>query len=249
MKPIVPLFTLTFMVLSGLYSCRKPLVEGTSLSASGIVFDEVKNKPVANAKIYLFGANRFFTGLSYSVGPLDSVVSGSDGKFSINFKADGTSIDYGFQVGILQYGGYVYGDQNNYVVDRSDPMYKLNYARNVTNAVVKARELNYIRIQLKVDENPFDSFYVRIDSRVSEALIIGQTIDTSILLRHLPGGQTRIQFYTSSRRDTAGLAALNANLVTPRYSIQRTLVDTIYPDMRDTIFFSKTISNSLNMPR
>ena len=62
-------------------SCRKAVEQGKLVKASGTVFDPVKNKPLANAKLYLFGAHTTFYGIYYTDGPLDSTVSDNSGKF------------------------------------------------------------------------------------------------------------------------------------------------------------------------
>jgi hypothetical protein len=251
MKRNIQITCLIFLAMPVIFiSCRKHVEAGTDLSASGVVFDEIKNKPLANAKLYLYGAQQTFYGIYYANGPLDSTTSDKKGKFSIHFKAEGTSIDYGLTLGILGYGGYAYDDQSNYIIDRTEQMFKFNYALNVKNAVVKARELNYTKIHLTVLENPYDTFFVRIDALIRQvSLIKGQSIDTIIYVRHLPGEQNIISYYTESLRDTAGLAELNIDPFGRLYSITRMLNDTIMANMAETLYISKTIPNSLLMPR
>ena len=229
------------IILASLASCRKEVPAGTTVSASGIVFDSVKNKVLANAKLYLFGANRTFYGIYYSKGPLYSVISDNNGKFSISFTADGTSIDYGLQLGVLEYGGYVYNSQTNYVIDNTQPLFKFNYSTNVTNAVVRGRELNYIKLHLKVLTNPFDTIKVRTTAIRQVTLVKGQSIDTTILLRQLPNEQNMIEYYTESIRDTVGYI--------PGQSIRRITRDTLQTGFADTLFHSKIIANSSLIPR
>ncbi len=249
MKQSIFIISFIFLTLLSLTSCRKPVPLGTVLSASGLVFDSVKNKPLPNAKLYLFGAHSTFYGIYYDDGPIDSTVSDNTGKFSIHFTADGKSIDYGLQLGVLEYGGYVYGTQTNYVIDYTQPIFKFNYSTNVTNAVVKGRELNYTKVHLKVITNPFDTFFVSTNALRQATLVKGQSIDTTIILRHLPNQQNQISYYTQSIRDTVGLAALNSNPNGHMFSVRRVLSDTFTANMADTINFNKTILNSLSMPR
>jgi hypothetical protein len=214
---------------------------GTRVTASGIVFDSVKNKVLANAKLYLFGANQTFYGVYYSQGPLDSTVSDNNGKFSISFTADGKSIDYGLQLGVLGYGGYVYNNETNYVMDITQPMFKFNYSTSVSNAVVRGRELNYTKLHLKVLVNPFDTIKVMSKANRQEILIRGQSVDTILFVRHLPNQPNIIEYYTESIRDTVGYIMGT--------SIRRTTRDTLQTGMADTIYHSKTIPNSSYMPR
>lgn len=229
--------------LIALSSCRKEVPLGTRVTASGIVFDSVKNKVLANAKLYLFGAHQTFYGIYYSQGPLDSTVSDNNGKFSISFTADGKSIDYGLQLGVLEYGGYVYNNQTNYVIDNTQPLFKFNYSTNVSNAVVRGRELNYTKLHLKVLVNPFDTIKVRTTAIRQVTLLKGQSIDTTILVRHLPNQQNIIEYYTESIRDTIGF------IPGPGTSIRRIYRDTLQTGMADTIYHSKTIPNSSLIPR
>ncbi|MFP5042915.1 hypothetical protein [Parasediminibacterium sp. JCM 36343] len=241
------LLTLTFIVT--LTSCRKDVPAGTTIYISGIVFDSVKNKTLPNAKLYLFGAEKTFYGIYYVGGPYDSVTTDANGKFSLQYKAEGKSVDYGLSLGELNYGGYNYRDNENYVIDNYYPMFKLNYSTNTSNAVARARELNYSKIHLKVLNNPYDSFYIRTYAQYKPILIIGQSIDTTVVLRHLPNQLNSFQYYTEAYRDTIGLAALNSNPNGHSFSIRRMLNDSFTTNMDDTIFINKTILNSLSMPR
>ena len=245
-KIIISLVVLTFLTMT---ACRKNIPSGTSISASGIVFDAVKNKALPNAKLYLFGAHSTFYGIYYDDGPIDSTISDNNGKFSIHYTANGKSVDYGLTLGILEYGGYNYGTQTNYVLDYTQPIFKFNYLTNVTNAIVKGRELNYTQIHIKVISNPFDTIFVKTSASEQKTMITGLSIDTTIIVRHLPNQLNTIAYYTESLRDTVGLAALNSNPNTHWFSITRAIYDSINANMSDTIFVNKTIINSLLMPR
>ena len=242
------LFLLSGAVLHS--SCEKAIPIGTEISVSGEVRDMVKNKRLPNAKLYVFGANRTLSGTYYSIGPVDSVVSDASGRFTILFKTHGYAMDYGLRLGMVEYGGVNYGAETNYVADPAEPIYKFNTSRQISNAVVRARELNFTRVELRVLNNPFDTFLVRSSADIRRVTLLrGQSIDTTIVLRHLPMAQNRIEYYTEARRDTAGLAAANANPNGPFTSIRRMVRDTIQADLRDTIFIRRVINNSLEMPR
>lgn len=218
-------------------SCRKAVEQGVVITASGIVFDSVKNKPLPFAKLYLFGAHSTFYGIYYSEGPLDTVVADAAGKFSIRYTAEGKSIDYGLTLGVLNYGGYNYANSENYVVDNYSPMFKFNYATNVSNAVVRARELNFTKINLKVSSNPYDTFIVRTSSAFEQITYIkGHTIDTTIYVRHLPDSKNVIYYRTE--RNT-----------TDSFFIQREIRDTVSANMKDTISINKTIISTYSMPK
>lgn len=251
MKQTYKIAIVLLVTIISITACRKAVEVGKNISASGIVFDAVKNKPLPNAKLYLYGAHQTFYGIYYSQGPLDSTISDNLGKFTIHFTADGNSIDYGLTLGNLGYGGYSYCSQINYVVDNLEPMFKFNYSTSISNAVVKARELNYTKVHLKVTVNPYDSFYLRTSASGVASLVIGQSIDTTIVVRHLPNEKNYFEYFTQSLRDTIGLANLNSNPDpnTHHFGVLRIITDTIMTNMSDTITINKTFPNSLLIPR
>ena len=236
------------LLLLTLVSCRKVIEAGTVIKASGTLMDPVKQKPLPNAWLYLYGAKGGFYGMYYSQGPLDSTLTDNNGNFSIQYIAKGESVDYGLA---LQPSIGEYINRNpGYMSDYTEPIFKFNYARNINNAIVKGRELNFLKIHLKVNSNPFDSFYVRNYIQIqSPVLLKGKSIDTTFVMRQLPRELNFIQYYTESLRDTAGLAALNSNPNAHLYSVTRMIKDTMIPGMEDTVFIEKTIDSSLSMPR
>ena len=229
------LFILTLLVT--LTSCRKDVPAGTTIYISGVVFDSVKNKTLPNAKLYLFGAHTTFYGIYYTQGPYDSVTTDANGKFSLQYKAEGKSVDYGLSLGELAYGGYNYGDNENYVIDNYYPMFKLNYSTNISNAVVRARELNFTKIKLKVLSNPYDTFIVRTSAAFGQINYIkGHSIDTIIYVRHLPNMQNVIFYRTESNTPDS-------------FFIRRQVTDTFSATLGDTVFLNKTINSVYSMPK
>ena len=241
MKQSIILTAFAVALLVAFTACRKEIPAGKSVTATGIVFDSVKKKVLPNAKIYLYGANQTFYGIYYSNGPLDSTISDNNGRFSINFTADGKYIDYGLQLKEYDYGNYVNFNSTNYTIDYRNRMFKFNYSTNVSNARVRGRELNYTQLHLKVLANPYDSIMVMTSALPHYTLLIGQTIDTTIVLRHLPNEENIIEYFTESPRDTVGLI--------PGRLYRRSLRDTIHPGLEETYNHSKTIPNCALMPR
>jgi hypothetical protein len=242
-------FLFVLMGLCILSGCRKKIDSGTTIKVSGSAFDHIKNKSLPNVKLFLYGAKSTFYGISYTLGPFDSVVTDNAGNFVLQYKAEGQSVDYALSLANNAQYDFGYTNSTNYIHDETEPLLKFNYATTLNNVKVRGRELHYTIVHLKVDANPFDSFQVRTWSTGIPKLIIGQQIDQTVVLRHLPHQQNIIEYYTEAVRDTAGLAQLNAGLPVPKYSIRRVLRDTIVADMADSIFISKNISNSLSIPR
>ena len=99
--------TLTIFVLAILLftGCRKDVPTGQLIQASGIVFDSVKNKKLANVIVYLYGAHQSFYGVTYGEGPFDSTMSDNNGNFSLKYYAKGNNVDYALAISNSVYGG------------------------------------------------------------------------------------------------------------------------------------------------
>jgi hypothetical protein len=235
LKIIIPFVFLTLLLLA---SCRKDVPKGAVIQANGFVIDSVKNKRLSNVTIYLYGAHSNFYGVYYDIGPLDSTISDIDGNFSLEYSAEGTSIDYALAIGNVVYGGYT--SQNNYVVDVVHPLYPFNYSRLLRNVALRARELNYARINLKVLSNPYDTLYLDVSTTYGELflrnLFIGKSIDTFILTRYLPDATNTFEYQILSRQ-----------LLDSGWFIRR-MTDTLAAKMDDTITISKTINSAYDIP-
>jgi hypothetical protein len=224
--------------LSGLtfISCHKDVAAGTLIQANGFVIDSVKNKRLSNATIYLYGAHQTFYGIYYDIGPMDSTVSDNNGNFSLKYIAAGNSIDYALAVGSVIYGGF--SSQNNYVVDVAHTQYPFNYSHQLNNAIVRARELNYLRLNLKLLSNPYDTMNVMVNTTYGEfgALykLTGNSVDTSILTRCLPDALNYI-FYE-----------IEPEVVQDSFKFRRE-IDTVTANLADTLTISKTFNSTYDI--
>ena len=234
-KIIISFVCLALLALTG---CRKDVPKGQLIQASGFVIDSVKNKKLYNATIYLYGAHSNFYGVYYDVGPLDSTSSDIDGNFSIKYSAEGSSIDYALAIGNVVYGGYT--SQNNYVVDVAHPLYPFNYSHQLNNVALRARELNYARINLKVLSNPYDTLYFFVMTNSGELFLKnffkGTSIDTSFLTRYLPDALNTFEFSVNCWQ------LLDSGMYT------RTITDSLKLKMDDTIAISKTFNSTYDIP-
>lgn len=240
-----------FLICWGLCpSCYKEVESGTRIQASGSVVDPVKNKPLPFATLYLFGAKSTFYGIYYTIGPLDSVKTDAQGNFDLTYQAEGNSIDYGLSLGILNYGGPQYPDEP-YVRDKDEPVFKFNFQKQIKNARVRGRELSFTRLQLQVDNNPLDSFWIKTTYLRSPILLRGKSIDTVLYLRHLPQAENIIRMYVESPRDTLGLAQANRDV--PKggnfYYANRTIEEVYLAKLSDTFLLNKRIPDIMLVPR
>ena len=227
---------LTILVLS---ACRKPVPEGQLITANGFVFDSLKNKKLANVTVYLYGAHSTFYGVYYDDGPFDSTKSDNNGNFSIKYNAEGKSVDYALAVGNVVYGGFT--SQNNFVVDIKHPFYPFKYSHQLNNVELRARELNYARINLKVLSNPYDTLYLDVSTTYGELflrhILVGNSLDTSFLTRYLPG---EINFFEYK--------ILSSRVVDSATMYIRRMRDTMTSTMVDTAIISKSINSTYDIP-
>ena len=222
-----------------LTACRKDVPKGQLIQANGFVIDSVKNKKLSNVTVYLYGAHSTFYGVYYDVGPFDSTISDNNGNFSIKYNAEGNSVDYGLAIGNVVYGGFT--NQNNFVVDIHHPFYPFNYSHQLNNVGLRARELNYARVNLKVLSNPYDTLYLDVSTTYGELFLrnmfIGKSVDTSFLTRYLPGDTNIFEY-----------KILSTQVVDSATMFIRRMRDTLTSTVKDTAIISKTINSTYNIP-
>ena len=229
---ILPVLWICFF----LSSCRKDVPAGQLIQADGFVIDSVKNKKLPNVTIYLLGARQTFYGVYYT-DAVDSTLSDNDGNFSIKYRANGKSLDYALT---LRHPGRIYNNTSS-VEDLTHAIYPFNYTYQLSGVAVLARELNFVRINLKVQSNPYDTLYIDINSMegalFSQYPIIGKTVDTSFLARFLPNTMNSIQYQI-----------LAVSLLDSGNAFIRNITDTLAATSADTIVVSKTINSTYDIP-
>lgn len=213
---------LTLFISVLLFSCAKDVKKGTRISVSGFLVDTVKNKNIAFAKIYLVGGKvAFSNGMTYYYNYVDSTKSDINGKFSINYRAEGNSVGYVLEV----------ASDNNF---SSGEYEQFTFTNNETNVRLKTQELNFLRLNLKVDFNRYDTFYIYPSHGFSRRLI-GRSIDTTVLLKVLPNNRNIITYQIMSIGNDSG-------------AIYRRLRDTLNIGLTDTTITTKRILNTYQMP-
>jgi hypothetical protein len=203
-------------------SCAKDIKKGTPITVSGFVLDTVKNKALPFVKIYLVGGKvRGSNGMTYYYNYVDSTNSDMNGNFSIDYKAEGSSVDYVLEV----------ANDNNYGTNTYQQFYFSNNSKNVR---LKTQELNFLKLNLKIEHNPYDTFYI-YPSQGTYKRLLGGTIDTTVLIKVLPNNSNLISYRIMSVGNDSG-------------AVYRKIVDTVFCDIRDTTNLSKTISSTYQMP-
>ena len=213
---------LTLFISCLLFSCAKDIKKGTQISVSGFLVDTVKNKNLAFAKIYLVGGKvRGSNGVTYYYNYVDSTTSDINGNFSINYRAEGNSVGYVLEV--ASDDKFSSGDYQQFA-----------FANNETNVRLKSQELNFLKLNLKVDFNRYDTFYVYPSHGFSKRLI-GRSVDTIVLLKVLPNNANTITYRIMSIGNDSG-------------AIYRKIIDTLNIGLTDTTNISKRIFSTYQMP-
>jgi len=232
------------MILMASIKCKKDVIPtGQLIQANGYVMDNFKNKHLPNVKIYLYGGIETYGNITYSGPPLDSAMSDANGNFSISYHTEGTSVDYALIIGNYLHVGYPM--QYDYVTDISQPAYAFNGVSNLNNIVLKARELNYVRLNLKVLSNPYDTLDINVTSTIGAYgnyfilhRLTGSHIDTSLYTRYLPG-----TYLTSF-----GYFVENHFLSDSLTGFMRSIYDTLPSNSKDTVIYSKTFNSTYDIP-
>ena len=99
---------------------------------------------------------------------------------------------------------------------------------------LKSQELNFLRLNLKVDFNRYDTFYI-YPYRGTYKRLIGRTLDTTVILKVLPQNKNIITFETMSLGNDSG-------------AIFRRVKDTLNIGLVDTSIYSKRIFSTFQMP-
>ncbi len=234
MKLPVFLFVLSVIIFSG---CRKNIQAGVNIRADGFVIDSAKNKKLSNVTVYLISGHEFGLQAVDYYGVVDSAVTDANGSFSINYTADGKSYDYGLSLTNMDPNAPT--RFNDFIPDRFYLLYAFDFKTRLSDVVISARELNFMKIHLSVLSNPYDTLLLFINPSYvaagQEFDLYGNTIDTTILARSLPLGQNFIYYtiITSQLRDSV---------------LCRTETDTITSNLSDTFNIQKNISSAYDIP-
>lgn len=244
MKPIY--FLCCFILIMTIDSCWTDIPKGKEISISGYIIDTVKNKRLPYAEIFLIpGKLNFENGTAFYGGsPLDSVQSDSSGNFSLHYITEEEKFDYALELGgpgfngLNTYSYYVNTGGSNYVIDFNHAVYPLQHILHLQNIILKARELNYAKLHIKILSNPYDTLYVKVYTPYREFylqyLLSGNQIDTTLLTRLLPEAANLITYNTLPLPDST------QNI--------RILTDTINATLTDTTVIDKTIKSIYHFP-
>lgn len=169
---------ITSLLAVGTLACRESVPPDVQTVVSGMVIDPVKNKPLENAKVVLYGCNQTFMGV-FCTTPLDSTRTNQKGEFEIAFATEGQSIDY--EVAVAYDENYVNSTRQRIQAGQ-------------TNRVeLKARELNLLKAAIRVVSNPADSLMVGTFYSKPSTLY-GSSIDTILYLKVLPDAANYVTY-------------------------------------------------------
>lgn len=223
-------------------SCKKDIAKGQLISANGMVLDNVQQKSLPFVKIYLFGGHNFGSILNQQIYfdtiPLDSVTTDINGSFSLKYYAKGKSADYA--LGIL--ADYLHPtNSENYLPDPSQPLYKFNSAYDLNSIIISARELHKAMVRLQIISNPYDTLLFRINSTsgqtIAEYQLFGKSIDATLETRYLPLSKNIFEY-----------SVRTLSLIDSATNYLRITTDTLNPGNADSVFISKKINSTYDIP-
>lgn len=216
MKKIVPILLFLFLC----NACIKDLKRGDRINVSGSVIDTVKNKKLPNVKVYLVGCVNSIPYGIFCYNKDDSTVTDGDGNFSLTYSSN------------IKRRGYVLeiSKDNNYSYNLHR---EYNFPNNGKDVILYTQELNLLRLNIKIDFNPYDTFYV-IPEHGDYKQLIGRSIDTTILIKVLPNNTNMITYQIMSINKDSG-------------AIYRRLRDTLQIGLTDITNYSKRITSTYQM--
>lgn len=231
-----------FVAVCLMQSCRKDIPKGQFIKADGALIDFFQSKSLPNVKIYLFGgqySNWRGLQVEYDTIPLDSVTTDINGNFSLAYYADGKNADYA--LGIV--GDYLHPtNTENYLPDPTQPLYKFNFAYDLNNITINARQLHKAFVTLQITSNPYDTLLFRIydatsGQSIAEYQLFGKSIDVTLDTRYLPLSKNIFEYSV----ETYGLSDSASHYF-------RMTSDTLNFGNVDSAFISKKFNSTYELP-
>lgn len=204
------------IILLLFHSCRKPIPSELNISASGFVSDTVKNKVLKSATVEVGGLHLTFYGLSGG-DSITSTLTDKNGFFNLNFITDGKYYAYRIVVKPMPNDIYVSDNSRNSVAD-------LKIGNN-PNLHLKARELNYLKERIIVNQNPYDTLHI-YNSYDGFKFYNHHQFDTTLLFKVLPMATNYFYYYTWDSK----------------LGRERWQSDTLRIEMADTTYYTKNIN-------
>jgi hypothetical protein len=208
-----------FLMITVLFSsCRKPIPGDIKISASGFVIDTVKNKLLSGAVVEIDGSYLNLFGLTGG----DSVTSTTtdrNGNFFLSFITDGKFYAYNIRVRPMR--------DDNFTRDISRNSNKEVKTGENNDLRLKARELNFLKETLIIDQNPYDTLAIWNSYDISH-FYNKHKIDTVLYFLVLPMAKNYFFFHTWDSK-------------IGRERLQ--ILDTLDIKMADTTYFTKHINN------
>lgn len=230
-----------FIAVGSIQSCRKKIPEGQLITANGVVMDNIQQKSIPSAKVYLFGGHKNIGagGLSifYDAPPLDSVTTDANGSFTLKYVAAGNSDDYA--LGIAR-NPYQTGNDETLLPDAYQTIYKFDFAYNLSGVRISVRELHKAKVILQILSNPYDTLFFRIYSEstgqsFAQFRFVGKSIDTLLNTHFLPLSLNVLEYYIRT------IPLTDSGYV-------RVTSDTLNAGNVDTVFVTKKLNSTYDIP-
>lgn len=151
-----------------------------------------------------------------------STKTDSQGKFSFLYSAEGSSYDYALEA------------LTSESIESHDT-YSLRWNYNQTDIRICVRELNYTKLFLKVESNPYDTLYLYTYLTERMVKLTGRSIDTFLYLRNMPNCENSVFYKISTMTRDSGY-------------ISRELEVKYLTDLKDTVTITKNIFSTYSIP-
>ena len=204
------------MLLVNLVTACDRIPSGLDINVTGSVIDTLKNKSLANAKVIIIGKSYVAFGATYT-SDLYTTRTDKNGNFSFTYKTDGNYYSYLI--------GFEPSDSDRYY-------YFYKHDGFILDIKIKAREVNLLIANIKVDNIPVNS--INISGSVNEYnryfIYCKKMIDTTFYFKVFPDNYSkdiRILNKISYRLDNS----------------YKSIIDTIKNPNNDTIYYQKNIFN------
>ena len=213
------------MLLVNLVTACDRIPSGLDINVTGSVIDTVKNKSLANAKVIIIGKSSVAFGATYT-SDLYTTRTDKNGNFSFTYKTDGNYYSYliGFEPSDSDRYYYFY-KHDGFILDVQE--IKIGDNKNIK---IKAREVNLLIANIKVDNIPVNS--INISGSVNEYnryfIYCKKMVDTTFYFKVFPDNYSkdiRILNKISYRLDNS----------------YKSIIDTIKNPNNDTIYYQKNI--------
>jgi hypothetical protein len=168
-------------------SCEKNIETNIKISASGFVFDSIRNKNLSDISVFILGYKHIFMN-NPEVDTITSAKTNIDGFFTMNFVTNGKSDSYYLAISSQKV------NKLSYYIPEKEKHLKIGENTNIKVIAIGLIKMN---VHLKINNNPYNSIII-YDNNYFD--VIGfenlSHIDTTIVFSAIPMNKFNLKFYS-----------------------------------------------------